>query len=94
MAAAFAVVSVRRDMPIPQDLVALGEVGLTGAVLPVSHIGLRLKEALKMNFRQFILPEGNRKDAEAILQKENSKDVRVRYVSQIREALAAVSGEQ
>ena len=91
LAAAFAVVSVRRDVPIPQDLVALGEVGLTGAVLPVSHIGLRLKEALKMNFRQFILPEGNRKDAEAILQKENIKDVSVRYVSQIREALEAVS---
>lgn len=41
---------------------ALGEIGLTGEVMPVSKIGPRLKEAVKMKFSRFILPEGNREE--------------------------------
>ena len=90
LAAAFSVVSVKWDVPIPQDAVAFGEVGLTGDVLPVSHIGLRLKEALKMNFRRFVLPEGNRKEAEAFLKKEKAAGISVTYVSRIGEALSVL----
>lgn len=41
---------------------ALGEIGLTGEILPVSHIGIRLKEGIKMNFKQFILPSRNKNE--------------------------------
>lgn len=57
---ALALVSVKKDIPIPGGLMALGEIGLTGEIMPVSKIGPRLKEAVKMKFTRFLLPEGNR----------------------------------
>lgn len=44
---ALALVSVKKDIPLPGGLMALGEIGLTGEVMPVSKIGPRLKEAVK-----------------------------------------------
>lgn len=55
-------VSVKKDIPLPAGLMALGEIGLTGEVMPVSKIGPRLKEAIKMKFTSFLLPEGNREE--------------------------------
>ena len=43
---------------------ALGEIGLTGEILPVSKLSLRLKEAVKMNFTEFVLPARNQEEAE------------------------------
>ena len=59
---ALALVSVKKDIPLPGGLMALGEIGLTGEVMPVSKIGPRLKEAVKMKFNRFLLPEGNREE--------------------------------
>ena len=59
---ALALVSVKYDIPLPTDMIALGEIGLTGEVLPVSLIENRLKESVKMNFKKFILPVRNKKD--------------------------------
>lgn len=53
---------MKKDIPLPRGLMALGEIGLTGEVMPVSKIGPRLKEAVKMKFSRFILPEGNREE--------------------------------
>lgn len=87
LAAALAVVSVKWDVPIPGNLAAFGEIGLTGDVLPVSHIGLRLKEAMKMQFTHFILPLGNKKDADEFFSRNNTENIRVSYVSKVGEAL-------
>lgn len=94
LAVALAVVSVKWDVPLPHELAAFGEVGLTGDVLPVSHIGLRLKESEKMRFTHFILPEGNRKEAEAYFREQGRASSRVRYVSKVSEALAVLRGEE
>lgn len=59
---ALALVSVKKDIPIPGGLMALGEIGLTGEIMPVSKIGPRLKEAVKMKFTRFLLPEGNKEE--------------------------------
>ena len=59
---ALALVSVKYDIPLPTDTIALGEIGLTGEVLPVSLIENRLKESVKMNFKKFMLPVRNKKD--------------------------------
>lgn len=48
---------------------ALGEIGLTGEVMPVSKIGPRLKEAVKMKFDRFLLPEGKQGGSDRFLQK-------------------------
>ena len=50
---------------------ALGEIGLTGEILPVSKLSLRLKEAVKMNFTEFVLPARNQEEAENYF-KDNS----------------------
>ena len=55
-------VSVKKDISLPGGLMALGEIGLTGEIMPVSKIGLRLKEAVKMKFDRFLLPDGNREE--------------------------------
>ena len=56
-----AVASSFRGTPIPTDLVAIGEVGLTGEVRSVNMIEKRLKEAEKLGFKKCIIPENNKK---------------------------------
>lgn len=45
--------------PIPSDLIAIGEVGLTGEIRSASHIDQRLKECAKLGFKRCILPAAN-----------------------------------
>ena len=51
-----AVASSYRDQPIADDLVAIGEVGLTGEIRSVSHMNQRLAEAARLGFRKVIIP--------------------------------------
>ena len=53
-----AVASSYRDTPIADDLVAIGEVGLTGEIRSVSHMNQRLAEAARLGFRKCIIPRG------------------------------------
>jgi DNA repair protein RadA/Sms len=58
---ALAMASSYTDKPIPADLVAVGEIGLSGEVRAVSQLGLRLNEAAKIGFRRAIVPRMRRK---------------------------------
>lgn len=51
-----AVASSYRDQVIPDDLVAIGEVGLTGEIRSVSHLNQRLSEAARLGFKKVIIP--------------------------------------
>ncbi len=51
-----AVASSYRDAVIPDDLAAIGEVGLTGEIRTVSHMGQRLSEVARLGFRKCIIP--------------------------------------
>ena len=53
-----AVASSYRDKPIADDLVAIGEVGLTGEIRSVSHLNQRLGEVSRLGFRKCIIPKG------------------------------------
>jgi DNA repair protein RadA/Sms len=46
-----------RDTPVPDDLVAIGEVGLTGEIRGVSSIGQRLAEVARLGFNKCIIPK-------------------------------------
>ena len=50
-----------RNVSIPKDVVAIGEVGLTGEVRAVNMIEKRIKEAEKLGFKKCIIPESNKK---------------------------------
>lgn len=56
-----AVASSFKNISIPKDLVAIGEVGLTGEVRSVNMIEKRLKEVEKLGFKKCIIPENNKK---------------------------------
>ena len=50
-----------KNISIPKDVVAIGEVGLTGEVRAVNMIEKRLREAEKLGFKKCIIPESNKK---------------------------------
>ena len=52
-----AVASSYRDTPISGDLVAIGEVGLTGEIRSVSHMNQRLAEVARLGFTKCIIPK-------------------------------------
>ena len=56
LAAAAALVSSIAGTILPAQNVYFGEIGLSGAVRPVIHTGLRLREAGKLGFRRAVTP--------------------------------------
>lgn len=50
-----------KNVSIPKDVVAIGEVGLTGEVRTVNLIEKRIKEAEKLGFKKCIISENNKK---------------------------------
>ena len=56
-----ACVSSYKNIGISQELVAIGEVGLTGEVRAVNMIEKRIKEAERLGFKKCIIPESNKK---------------------------------
>ena len=92
LAVALSLISVRGDAPIPQNLMALGEIGLTGEIMPVSRVTLRLKEALKMKFTHFILSERNKKEVLAYYEAHHLDEVREHtvFVRNLKDLMEAV----
>ena len=54
-----AVASSYRDQPISDDLVAIGEVGMTGEIRSVSHLNQRLVEAARLGFKKCMIPRSS-----------------------------------
>jgi len=59
LALALAIVSSHRDKPLPADLVAFGEIGLSGELRSVAQLERRLSEAERLGFRRCLLPEAS-----------------------------------
>lgn len=53
-----AVASSYREQPIPDDLAAIGELGLTGEIRTVSHMNQRLAEVARLGFKKCVIPRG------------------------------------
>ena len=89
LSAAMAIVSAHWDIPIPAGVIATGEISLTGEILPVTHVLARIKEAQRMHFTVFLLPEGNREEVEAWLSAQKDKGTfHPVYVSQLADAVS------
>ncbi len=76
-----AVASSYRDLPIADDLVAIGEVGLTGEIRSVSNLSQRLSEVARLGFKKCIIPRSGSDKLEI------PKELSVYYVRNIREAI-------
>lgn len=56
LAVAVALVSSLKDIPIREDTVVFGEIGLAGELRSVSHVDLRISEIARLGFTRCILP--------------------------------------
>lgn len=59
LAVASAVASSFFDLPLPQDMIVLGEIGLTGELRGVTNLEKRIIEAKKLGFKRFVIPENS-----------------------------------
>ena len=83
LAAVVALASSYLDRPVPGDLVAIGEVGLTGELRTVSQLPLRIREAQRLGFRRCVIPAHRSLDARAF------GDMELLAVRNIGEAIRA-----
>lgn len=56
VAVALAIYSSVKDKPIPDDLIAFGEIGLSGEIRSVSGVDQRVSEAVRLGFTKIVLP--------------------------------------
>lgn len=84
LAAVLALASSFRDRPVPADLAAIGEVGLTGELRSVSTLGQRLSEVHRLGFSKCLIP---RRIQGKLVAPDGLELIRV---TNIREALAAL----
>jgi DNA repair protein RadA/Sms len=56
LAIALAIASSFRGVPLPPDVVAVGEVGLSGELRPVPQLERRLREAARLGFARAVAP--------------------------------------
>ena len=57
LAMVVALASSFRDRPVPGDLAAIGEVGLTGELRSVNALGQRLSEVHRLGFTKCLVPQ-------------------------------------
>jgi DNA repair protein RadA/Sms len=86
LALALAIASSHKDRAMPSDIVALGEVGLSGELRSVSHLERRLLEAERLGFKRCVLPE-------ATLHRQRPRtEIELVAVPDLRSAVRAVLG--
>lgn len=81
LAAVLALASSFRDKSVPDDLTAVGEVGLTGEIRSVNSLGQRLSEIRRLGFTKCLVPARGIKDMDL-------PGLQLIPVRNIREALA------
>ncbi len=82
---AMALISAITDRVIPDELIAFGEIGLSGEVRAVSHIEYRVKEAIRLGFTKIVLPKKNINSSLKV-----DKTIELIGVSNIYQALACM----
>jgi DNA repair protein RadA/Sms len=58
---ALSIASSLLDIPLRRDMIAFGEIGLSGEIRNVSSSEQRIKEGIKTGFRSFLMPRQKRK---------------------------------
>jgi DNA repair protein RadA/Sms len=81
LAILLAVYSSLRSRPLPAKTLVFGEVGLAGEIRPVQRGQERIKEAAKLGFRQFLIPNMNKP-------KQSIDGVKIIGIGRVDEAVA------
>lgn len=88
LSVAVALVSSLKDVIIPDDVIAFGEIGLAGEVRSVVCCEQRVAEAARLGFSRCIIPKNNLKNISHKLKKE----IEIIAVSNVREAFENIVG--
>ena len=56
LSVAMSLVSALRDIPLDDDLIVFGEIGLSGEIRSVSRAASRISEAQRLGFKRCIIP--------------------------------------
>lgn len=83
---AMALVSGLKDKPMPEDVIAFGEIGLAGEIRAVNSAKARVAEAARLGFKRCILPYNNLKSLQ-----ETIAGIEVMGVKNIREAYERIA---
>ena len=75
LAVALAILSARENSELPANMVAFGEISLSGALRPVSQSDARLSEAQKLGFEGAILSQGGKLDQQSMLTLKTHADL-------------------
>ena len=86
LAIVLAIASSLVDFEMPSDLIAVGEIGLSGGIRAVSHIENRIKEARRLGFKRIMIPSRNRLAAKF-------DDIEVIKISSLSQAIYKVRNE-
>jgi len=81
LAIILAAISSLKNLPLPQDLIVFGEVGLAGEIRPVQNGLERLNEAVKHGFKKAIVPRSNKP-------RQNIEGMEVIAVSRLSDAIS------
>ena len=86
LAVAMALISSLKDVPIKEDALVFGEIGLAGELRMTSHVQARISEAQRLGFRRCILPAN-------CLKKRPVSDCEIELigVNTVREAFEALA---
>ncbi|MCR5261811.1 MAG: DNA repair protein RadA [Candidatus Gastranaerophilales bacterium] len=56
---ALAIISCAQDVIVPNDVILLGEIGLSGEIRKINNLEKRISEAQKLGFKKVIIPKNN-----------------------------------
>ncbi|MGI6014114.1 MAG: DNA repair protein RadA [Oscillospiraceae bacterium] len=84
LATVIAIASSWRDIPVGSDVVAIGEIGLTGEIRAVTAMNQRLAEIARLGFQRCFIPAHAKDDIRA------PKGLQVIPVHSVREALYTI----
>ncbi len=88
LSVALSLVSSLKDVPVREDVLAFGEIGLGGEVRAVNACTQRIKEAARLGFTRCIIPKFNLKS----VSQELFDEIEIVGVSNIRQAFEALIG--
>ena len=84
LAVGIALISSLKDVPINENAIAFGEIGLAGEIRSVSHVQQRVSEAVRLGFSKIIVPSHNFKDITV------PADTEIIPVKNVRQAFEAI----
>ena len=84
LAASLAIISSFLGQELPQGLMVLGELGLSGEIRSVNQIDLRLREISKMGFKQVLL-SASVKDQKRL--KDTFKNINFIFLNNLNEVI-------